>query len=203
MTLIASLLLALAAVATLCLMPAVRAVQRLTGPDAAGAELTFLFLCAPRWLATAAVLCVLIARGSFGWIPGGVVVEACAVLLTHTAAGVVCGACLVVVRERIRLVTAGLWTFAIAMPSALIAYAAVALASGATPPLALRAAVALMPLVTVIGLLAGFRIYRAYEQGGKALHGVVVLPGTGESHDGRIATVAPAASEGSSRRLAG
>lgn len=164
MDFITLLLLVLASVATLFLMPAVRSIQRLDSTDAAGSEITLLFLCAPRWLAVAAVLCVLIARGSFQWISASTGIQAAAVFGSHLVAGLVCGACLVVARERIPIVGAGLWVFAVAIPIATIVYAAASIGSASTPPPALRVLVSVIPVLDLVGIAMAMRVRTRFEE---------------------------------------
>lgn len=168
MTFITVLLLVLAGVATLFLMPAVGAVQRLNSTHAAGSEITFLFLCAPRWLAISAVLCVLIARGSFAWIAEGTGVQAAAVFGTHMVSGLVCGACLVVVREQLPIVRLGLWIFAVAVPVLVIAYATVAVVSDEMPAPWLRWTIATVPILAAVGVVAVVRVKARFDD--ESLH---------------------------------
>ncbi len=164
MDFITLLLLVLASVATLFLMPAVRSIQRLDGTDAAGSEITLLFLCAPRWLAVAAVLCVLIARGSFQWISASTGLQAAAVFGSHLVAGLVCGGCLVVARERLPVVGAGLWVFAVVIPIITIVYAAASIGSDGMPPPALRLLVAAIPLASVVGVVMAIRVKAQFDE---------------------------------------
>jgi hypothetical protein len=153
MNTVAVILLAVAGVATALLVPALRSVLARTPTDA-GADVTVLFLCVPRWIATSIVLVVVLARGGFDWIAGSPIIQAIAVFGTHLVLGFVFATALLAIRRRTPWISAGFWLLSIAVPLAVLAGTAWSLAAAGSPPFALRIALASLPVIAIAAAVA-------------------------------------------------
>ena len=153
MNTVAVILLAVAGAATILLVPALRSVLARTPTDA-GADVTVLFLCVPRWIATSIVLVVVLARGGFEWIAGSPIIQAVAVFGTHLVLGFVFATALLAIRRRTPRISAGFWLLSIAAQVAVLAGTAWSLASAGRPPMTLRVVLGALPLIAIAAAVA-------------------------------------------------
>jgi hypothetical protein len=152
MTLLTYLLIGVAALLTFVLPSLAGSLQALAGPDRAGSEMYYIFICAPRWLVLAVVLGVIVARGGFAWVSRHTIFQWLAVFAVHGAVGVLSALALLSLRGGEGLVHVGYCVFSIAVPVIVMLYAVLVLASPGVPmPSWARGLMVTVAAVTLVG----------------------------------------------------